>query len=164
MTTRLAAAAPCSGITELQLALCAQAPQLEGFMNLALLTLHVGGDTTPDLSGFGPMPKLKVLKISGNRWNSKGRLVSLQACPQLQTAGIPLSITDASALQALASVTIRIDLNELGLPAKKGDLMALHTAFINAINTLPSVKLELKGPSGSWYSQSHIDMTVFRRA
>jgi hypothetical protein len=41
--------------------------------------------------------------------------------------------------------------------------MALHTAFIDAINTLPSVKLELKGPSGSWYSQSHIDMTVFQQ-
>ncbi len=108
-------------------------------------------------------PPATLRELDVRRCKSLTSLAGLQACPQLQIAGIPLSVTDASALKTLASVTIQIDMNELGLPAKKGDLMVLHTAFIDAINTLPSVKLELKGPSGSWYSQSHIDMTVFQQ-
>jgi Leucine-rich repeat (LRR) protein len=106
-------------------------------------------------------PPATLRELDARGCPSLTSLAGLQVCPLLQTVGIPLSVTDASALQALASVTIRIDLNELGLPAKKGDLMVLHTAFIDAINTLPSVKLELKGPSGSWYSQGTIDLTVF---
>ncbi len=52
-------------ITELDLVLLPQAHPLDGFTGLTRLFLHVGDEATPDLSGFGPMPKLTHLKING---------------------------------------------------------------------------------------------------
>jgi Leucine-rich repeat (LRR) protein len=85
----------------------------------------------------------------------------LQSCPQLQVVGLPMSITDASGLKHLAPITINLDFNELGEPAKEGELLEIPKTLIQALNALDRVHLDLKGPSGSWHRKQTIDMTGF---
>jgi hypothetical protein len=75
--------------------------------------------------------------------------------------GIPLSITDATDLKGLPAITISFDVNELGKPKAKGQLVTLPASFVNAINALPAVSLQLKGPSGSWYGSRDFDLHAF---
>lgn len=108
-----------------------------------------------------PPASLRELHARGCR--SLISLKGLQGCPQLQVVSIPLSITDASALKSLPSISLGIDLNELPKPNKKGELQVLHATLINAVNGLPCVRLLVKGPTGSWYSERKIDLTVFQQ-
>jgi hypothetical protein len=85
-------------------------------------------------------------------------LEGLQACHALAVAGIPTSVVDTHALKGLPSVMICFDVNELGKPKVKGQLVTLPVAFINAINALPAVSLMLKGPSGSWHGSRYFDL------
>jgi hypothetical protein len=72
-----------------------------------------------------------------------------------------MSITDASGLKHLAPITINLDFNELGEPAKEGELLEIPKTLIQALNALDRVHLDLKGPSGSWHRKQTIDMTGF---
>lgn len=118
-------------------------------------------EACPVLADLGS-PPATLREIDARRCASLTSLRGLQGCPQLQVVGIPLSVVDASDLRGLASVTIRMDLNELPKGKTKGELRVLPAALIDAINALPSVRLEPKGPSGSWYGERTIDLTVFQ--
>lgn len=101
-------------ITELNLALLTQPYPLEGFTSLTHLTLHVSDEVTPDLSGFGPMPKLTHLKINGRRWGSSGALTSLNGlqAPALKEVDLSCSrVQDISALNHSPKIT-QLDLSE----------------------------------------------------
>ncbi len=161
----------CSGLTSLgQLPasltrlVCdgsASLPRLDGMQACVQLEV-ISAEGCPALADLGT-PPATLREIDARGCKSLTTLGGLQGCPQLQVVGVPLSLVDASDLKGLSSVTIRMDLNELPKGKTKGELRVLHAALIDAINALPSVRLEPKGPSGSWYGERTIDLTVFKK-
>ena len=87
-------------------------------------------------------------------------LQGLQNCPALEVVGIPMSMLDVTALKGLPTITLAFDIYELGKPKTKGQLVTISKPFIEAINSLPAVKLRLKGPSGSWHGTKDFDLMV----
>jgi len=98
-----------SKIRQLDLTLTDLAPPLEGLTALEVLELSVLEAHTPDLSSFGPMPRLHTLKINRAGWNSKGgSLGSLQGlqAPGLKSVTLTkIGVQDISALQLAAGIT-----------------------------------------------------------
>ncbi|MBU3580468.1 hypothetical protein ICN19_00390 [Polynucleobacter sp. AP-Capit-er-40B-B4] len=95
-------------ITELNLTLASTAPPLEGLSNLETLCLTPIDGIAPDLSKFGPMPKLKTLKITGRRWNPLGGLKTLQGliAPKLKEVDLSsIQMEDISALMQSPEIT-----------------------------------------------------------
>lgn len=135
--------------------------RLDGMQACSKLEI-ISAEGCTALADLGSPPaSLRELHARGCR--SLGALRGLEGCSQLQLAAIPLSVTDASALQSLPSIAIGIDLNELPKPQKKDELQVLHASLIDAINALPCVRLLVKGPTGSWYSERKVDLTVFQQ-
>ncbi len=150
-----------AGLLRLECDGASSLPMLDGMQDCESLEV-ISVESCTALASLGrPPATLREVHARGAR--SLTSLQGLQGCPQLQVVGIPLSITDAGALKSVPGLVIRIDLNELGKPAKKGELQVLHASLIEAVNTLPSVKLDVKGSSGSWYGERVIDLTVFRQ-
>lgn len=136
-----------------------QLPRLDGMQACQALE-SVSAENCEALSDLGTPPaSLRELHARGCKQLTTVK--GLEACPQLQVVGLPVSITDTSGLKDLAPITIRCNFNELGEPAKKGELLEIPKTLIQALNTLDRVHLDLKGPSGSWYSKQTIDMTGF---
>jgi Leucine-rich repeat (LRR) protein len=135
--------------------------QLDGMQACKKLEV-ISVQACPALQSLGT-PPATVREIQARGCMKLTSLAGLQGCPALAVVAIPTSVVDASALKGLSSVTIRFDVNELGEPKVKGQLVTLSAAFIDAINALPDVKLQLKGPSGSWYGSREFDLHAFSR-
>lgn len=120
----------------------------------------VSVQTCPALESLGT-PPATLREVQARGCMKLTSLEGLQACPALTVIAIPISVNDASAIKGLSSVTIRFDINEAGKPKAKGQLVTLPAAFIDALNALPDVKLQLKGPSGSWYGSRDFDLHTF---
>ena len=133
--------------------------QLNGMQTCKKLEL-ISVQDCPALTDLG-QPPATVRGVQARGCSRLKTLKGLKGCPALEDVGIPLSITDATDLKGLSSVTISFDVNELGKPKAKGQLVTLPAAFIAAINALPAVKLQLKGPSGSWYGSHDFDLQSF---
>ena len=140
---------------------CAGLTQLDGMQGCKKLEI-VSLQACPGLESLGT-PPATLREVQARGCMKLTALEGLQACPALTVIAIPISLTDASAIKRLSSVTIRFDVNEAGKPKAKGQLVTLPAAFINAINALPNVKLQLKGPSGSWYGSREFDLHTFSR-
>lgn len=140
---------------------CAGLTQLDGMQACKKLEI-VSLQACPGLESLGT-PPATLREVQARGCMKLTALEGLQACPALTVIAIPISLTDASAIKRLSSVTIRFDVNEAGKPKAKGQLVTLPAAFINAINALPNVKLQLKGPSGSWYGSREFDLHTFSR-
>ena len=112
---------------------------------------------------LGKLPK-NVKKLLANSCNQLKSLDGLQSCNFLDFVGIPLSVTDASALTHLSHITVNINVLEI-MPEKKDskELSTLPKALIKTLNLLQSMSLQAKGPSGSWYSQSSFDFASFNQ-
>ena len=132
-------------ITELNLVLASTAPQLVGFSRLETLCITPLDDITPDLSNFGPLPKLKTLKIAGRRWSSPGGLTSLQGlnAPKLKNVElVSLKLEDLSALIHSPEITtLNIEGNETlqdleGLKACASNLVELNLKECKLIQNL----------------------------
>ena len=133
--------------------------QLNGMQTCKKLEL-ISVQDCPALTDLG-QPPATVRAVQARGCSRLKSLKGLQGCTALEVVGIPLSITDATDLKGLSSVTISFDVNELGKPKAKGQLVTLPAAFIAAINALLAVKLQLKGPSGSWYGSRDFDLHAF---
>lgn len=120
----------------------------------------ISAQACPALQDLGK-PPATVREIEARGCMKLTSLQGLKGCPQLTLVAIPTSVVDAGDLKGLSSVTISFDLNELGKPKVKGELVTLPAEFIAAINALPAVKLQLKGPSGSWYGSRTFDLHAF---
>lgn len=138
---------------------CTALPRLDGMQTSQALSV-ISVENCEALSDLGT-PPASLRELNARGCKQLTAVKGLQGCPQLQVVGLPVSITDVSGLKHLASITIRCNFNELGEPAKKGDLLEIPKTLIQALNTLDRVHLDLKGPSGSWYSKQTIDMTGF---
>lgn len=114
----------------------------------------------PELKDLGA-PPATVREIQARGCSKLTTLQGLQSCPALEVVGIPMSMLDVKALLSLPTVTLTFDIHELGKPKAKGQLVTISKPFIEAINSLPAVKLRLKGPSGSWYGSRDFDLMVF---
>ena len=130
--------------------------RLDGMQSCKKLEV-ISVQTCPALQDLGT-PPASVREIQARGCMKLTSLEGLQACHALAVAGIPTSVVDTHALKSLPSVTICIDINELGKPKVKGQLVTLPLAFINAINSLTAVGLMLKGPSGSWHGSRDFDL------
>jgi hypothetical protein len=117
-------------------------------------------ENCPALTDLGQPPET-VREVQARGCMKLTSLQGLQGCPELTLVAIPTSVVDASALKGLSSVTISFNVNELGKPSVKGQLVTLPAAFIGALNTLQAVKLQLQGPSGSWYGSRTFDLHAF---
>lgn len=138
LLTQLDGMQDCSRLESISVESCASLTDL-GTPPASLLTLHARGSS-------------KLTTLNG-----------LEACTQLQTLGIPLSVADTSSLKSRPKLTVCLDFHELGKPAKKGDLLSPDPSLIEAINALPDLMLELKGPSGSWYNDRSIDLNALSK-
>lgn len=111
-----------------------------------------------DLTALGVLPvTLRNLQARGCTMLTS--LQGLQACSVLEVVEVPIALVDASAMKGLPTITISFDVNELGKPAAKGELVALPQTFIDAINNLSAVRLQLRGPSGGWYGSRVFDLS-----
>lgn len=133
--------------------------QLNGMQTCKKLEL-ISVQGCPALTDLG-QPPATVRAVQARGCGHLKTLKGLKGCTALEAAGIPLSVTDATDLKDLPSVTISFDLNELGQPKAKGQLVTLPAEFIAAINALPAVNLQLKGPSGSWHGSRTFDLRAF---
>jgi hypothetical protein len=113
----------------------------------------------PALKDLGT-PPATVREIQARGCSKLTTLQGLQGCPALEVVGIPMTMLDVKALQSLPTITFAFDIHELGKPKTKGQLVTISKPFIEAINSLPAVKLRLKGPSGSWYGSREFDLMV----
>jgi hypothetical protein len=130
--------------------------RLDGMQSCKKLEV-ISVQACPALQDLGT-PPASVREIQARGCMKLTSLEGLQACHALAVAGIPTSVLDTHALKGLPSVMICFDVNELGKPKVKGQLVTLPVAFINAINALPAVSLMLKGPSGSWHGSRYFDL------
>lgn len=140
-------------IRQLHLSLTDLAPPLEGLTALEVLELTVLEAHTPDLSSFGPMPRLHTLKISSVGWNSKGSLNSLQGlqAPQLKSVTLrKIGLKDISALQLAEGIT-KVDLegnqelsNIAGLQASANTLLELSLRDCKKIQSLEPLRAASK--------------------
>lgn len=108
-------------------------------------------------------PPASIREIDARGCMNLTSLKGLEGCPALTLVAISTSMLDVRALKALPAITISFDINELGKPKVKGQLVSLPESLIKAINTLPVVRLQIKGPSGSWYGSRHFDLHVFNQ-
>ena len=95
-------------IRELCINLTSQAPRLEGFTALEVLTIAVQEEVAGDLSSFGPMESLHTLKIGTSRWHGNGGLLSLQGlrAPKLVTVTFERAgLVDVAALTYSPGIT-----------------------------------------------------------
>jgi Leucine-rich repeat (LRR) protein len=133
--------------------------QLNGMQTCKKLEV-ISVENCPALTDLGQPPET-VREVQARGCMKLTSLQGLQGCPELTLVAIPTSVVDASALKGLSSVTISFNVNELGKPSVKGQLVTLPAAFIGALNTLQAVKLQLQGPSGSWYGSRTFDLHAF---
>jgi hypothetical protein len=108
-------------------------------------------------------PPASIREIDARGCMNLTSLKGLEGCPALTLVAISTSMLDMRALKTLPAITISFDINELGKPKVKGQLVSLPESLIKAINTLPAVRLQIKGPSGSWYGSRHFDLHVFNQ-
>jgi hypothetical protein len=108
-------------------------------------------------------PPASIREIDARGCMNLTSLQGLEGCPALTLVAISTSMLDMRALKGLPAVTISFDINELGKPKVKGQLVSLPESLIQAINTLPAVRLQCKGPSGSWYGSRHVDLYAFNQ-
>jgi hypothetical protein len=130
--------------------------QLDGMQSCKKLEV-ISVQSCPALQDLGTLPA-SVREIQARGCMKLTSLKGLQGCHSLAVAGIPTSVVDTDALKSLPSVKIYFDVNELGKPKVKGQLVTLPVAFINAINSLTGVGLMLRGPSGSWHGSRYFDL------
>lgn len=130
--------------------------RLDGMQSCKKLEV-ISVQACPALQDLGT-PPASLREIQARGCMKLTSLEGLQTCHALAVAGIPTSVVDTHALKGLPSVMICFDVNELGKPKVKGQLVPLPVAFIDAINVLPAVSLMLKGPSGSWHGSRHFDL------
>jgi len=112
---------------------------------------------------LGDLPK-NVKKVVANSCSQLKSLEGLQHCESIEFVGVPLSITDASALIHRPHVTIDINVIE-AIPEKDDgkEPATLPKALLKTLNLLPSISLQATGPSGSWYSKSTFDLASFNQ-
>lgn len=108
-------------------------------------------------------PPVSTREIQARGCLNLTSLTGLEGCPALTLVAIPTTTVDIRALKGLSAVTVSFDIHELGKPKVKDQLITLPQAFIEAINELPAVSLQLKGPSGSWYGSRHFDLNALSR-
>jgi Leucine-rich repeat (LRR) protein len=116
----------------------------------------------PVLKDLGT-PPASIREIDARGCMNLTSLKGLEGCPALTQVAISTSMLDMRALKGLPAVTISFDINELGKPTVKGQLVSLPESLIQAINSLPAVRLQIKGPSGSWYGSRHFDLYAFNQ-
>jgi hypothetical protein len=159
----------CSGLTSLGLLpaalvklVCDESrnlSQLDGMQACHQLEV-ISVQSCPILKDLGT-PPASVREIDARGCMNLTSLKGLEGCPGLALVAIPTSILDMRALKALPAITVSFDINELEKPKAKGQLVALPESLIQAINKLPAVRLQIKGPSGSWYGSRDVDLNVF---
>ena len=133
--------------------------QLDGMQACKKLEF-ISVQACPALQSLGT-PPATVREIQARGCMKLTSLRGLKGCPQLTWVAIPTSVVDATDLKGLSSIILSFDINELGQPKVKGQLVTLPAEFIAAINALPAVNLRLKGPSGSWYGSRTFDLHAF---
>jgi Leucine-rich repeat (LRR) protein len=133
--------------------------QLDGMQGCHKLEV-ISVQSCPELKDLGT-PPASVREIQARGCKKLTSLQGLQNCPLLEIIGIPMTVLDVKALNHLPTITLALDVYELGKPKTKGELVTISKPFIEAINSLPAVKLRLKGPSGSWYGTKEFDLMVF---
>jgi hypothetical protein len=111
----------------------------------------------PVLKDLGT-PPASTREIQARGCMNLTSLKGLEGCAALTLVAIPTTAVDIRALKGLPTVTISFDINELGKPKVKDQLVTLPQPLIDAINALPAVGLQLKGPSGGWYGSRHFDL------
>ncbi|MBU3617260.1 hypothetical protein [Polynucleobacter sp. JS-Polo-80-F4] len=112
---------------------------------------------------LGDLPK-NVKKVIANSCSQLKSLEGLQHCDSIEFVGVPLSITNASALIHIPNLTI--DINVLEVIPEKDDgkqPATLPKALLKTLNLLPSINLQATGPSGSWYAKSTFDLASFNQ-
>ncbi len=132
--------------------------QLDGMQACNTLEI-ISVQSCPELTDLGT-PPATVREIQARGCAKLTTLQGLQNCPALEVVGIPMSMLDVTALNGLPTITLAFDIYELGKPKAKGQLVTISKPFIEAINSLPAVKLRLKGPSGSWHGTKDFDLMV----
>lgn len=158
----------CSGLTSLGLLpselvklVCDESSslaRLDGMQACNKLEV-ISVQSCPALKDLGT-PPASIREIQARGCANLTSLQGLEDCPSLTLVAIPTSMLDMSALKGLQAVTISFDINELGKPKVKGQLVTLPKTLIEAVNTLTAVSLQLKGPSGSWYGSRDFDLNV----
>lgn len=131
---------------------------MEACKKLEVISVH----SCPALKDLGT-PPASLREIQARGCLNLTSLQGLEACPALTLVAIPTSVLDMRSLKGLPAVTISFDINELGKPKVKGELITLPESLIKAINALPAVHLQIKGPSGSWYGSRHFDLFVLNQ-
>lgn len=121
---------------------------------------HLSVKSCPALIELGSPPS-SVREIVAQGCTKLTSLKGLENCTQLANLALPTTIVDVSSIKHRNVIQIYLDLFELGNPKVKGQLASLPSALIEAINTLPSVSLKIKGPTGSWHSARSIDLFMF---
>jgi hypothetical protein len=111
---------------------------------------HLSVKSCPALIELGSPPST-VREIVAQGCTKLTSLKGLENCTQLANLALPTTIVDVSSIKHRDAIQIYLDLFELGNPKVKGQLSSLPSALIEAINTLPSVSLKIKGPTGSWH-------------
>lgn len=143
---------------------CDESPsltRLDGMGDCTRLEV-ISVQSCPALKDLGT-PPASIREIDARGCLNLTSLQGLEGCPALTLVAIPTSMLDVRALKGLPVITISFDINELGKPKVKGELVTLPESFIKAINALPAVRLQIKGPSGSWYGSRHFDLFVLNQ-
>lgn len=132
--------------------------RLDGMQSCNKLEV-ISVQSCPVLKDLGT-PPASTREIQARGCMNLTSLKGLDGCPALTLVAIPTTAVDIRALKGLPTVTISFDINELGKPKVKDQLVTLPQPLIDAINALSAVGLQLKGPSGSWYGSRHFDLNA----
>jgi len=138
---------------------CSNLPRIDGMQACDKLEV-ISVQSCPVLKDLGN-PPASICEIDARGCMNLTSLKGLEGCTALTQVAISTSMLDMRALKGLPAVTISFDINELGKPAVKGQLVSLPESLVQVINTLPAVRLQIKGPSGSWYGSRHFDLYAF---
>jgi hypothetical protein len=138
---------------------CSSLTRLAGMQSCNKLEV-ISVKSCPVLKDLGT-PPASTREIHARGCMNLTSLKGLEGCPALTLVAIPTTALDIRALKDLPALTISFDINELGKPKIKDELVTLPQPLIDAINTLPAVSLQLKGPSGSWYGPRCFDLYAF---